>query len=231
MVRELLDAGHTVTGLAALRRVRRGADGRGRRRAPGFSSTTSTASRRGAEAADGVCHLAFIHDFTDFARQLRHRPARDRGDRRGACGHRQALRGDLEHPGLDQGRVATEEDRVDPESFSAIRQPSEIAAVALAERGVRSSVVRLPRSVHGTGDKGFVAGLIAVARQKGVSAYVGDGTNRWPAVHRLDAARLYLWALESAPAGAQYHAVGDEGWRSGRSRRSSPPVSTSRREA
>lgn len=210
VVRELLDAGHTVTGLARSDASAEALTAVGAAVHRG-SLDDLDSLRRGAEAADGVCHLAFIHDFTDFA-------ANCATDLRAIEAIGEVLAGTDKPfvvtsgtPGLDQGRVATEEDRVDPESFSAIRQPSEIAAVALAERGVRSSVVRLPRSVHGTGDKGFVAGLIAVARQKGVSAYVGDGTNRWPAVHRLDAARLYLWALESAPAGAQYHAVGDEG--------------------
>ena len=209
VVRELLAAGHTVTGLARSDASAEALTAAGVAVHRG-SLDDLDSLRAGAVAADGVCHLAFIHDFTDFA-------ANCATDLRAIKAIGEALAGTDKPfvvtsgtPGLADGRVATEEDHVEPGSFAAIRQPSELAAVALAERGVRSSVIRLPRSVHGTGDQGFVPQLIAVAREKGLSAYVGDGSARWPAVHRLDAARLYRWALESAPAGAQYHAVGDE---------------------
>jgi nucleoside-diphosphate-sugar epimerase len=110
-------------------------------------------------------------------------------------------------PGLVEGRVMTEDEL----AGALIGRFSEVAALELASQRVRVSVMRLPRSVHGEGDyHGFVPRLIAIAREKGVSGYVGDGSARWPAVHRLDAARLYRIALESAPAGTRLHAVGDD---------------------
>ena len=106
------------------------------------------------------------------------------------------------------GRVATERDPFDPDWPRAAAAET---TLLLADRGVRSSVVRLPPTVHGKGDHGFVSILISIAREKGISGYIGDGSNRWPAVHQLDAAHLFCLALEGAPAASVLHAVADEG--------------------
>ena len=110
------------------------------------------------------------------------------------------------------GHVATERDETAPGSPVAGRFVTAQAVLGMAAHGVRSSVVGLPRTVHGDGDRhGFIARLIGIARDKGVSGYVGDGSSRWPAVHVLDAAHLFRLAVEQAPAGSRLHAVGDEG--------------------
>jgi nucleoside-diphosphate-sugar epimerase len=113
---------------------------------------------------------------------------------------------------LTPGRLGTEADAPDPETVAAPRIATELAVIAMAERGVRASVIRLAPTVHGEGDRnGFVPTLIGIARAKGVSAFVGDGSNRWPAVHRIDAGRLFRLAVESAPAGSRLHGAGEEG--------------------
>jgi nucleoside-diphosphate-sugar epimerase len=169
------------------------------------------ALRAGAASADGVIHLAFIHDFTDFEASVG-------ADRRAIETMGAALEGSGKSlviasgtPALP-GRVATERDDPAPGSPVAGRAENARAALGLAERGVRSSVVGLPRTVHGDGDRhGFIARLVGIARNTGVSGYVGDGSSRWPAVHVLDAAHLFRLAVEQAPAGSRLHAVGDEG--------------------
>jgi nucleoside-diphosphate-sugar epimerase len=107
--------------------------------------------------------------------------------------------------------VATERDGHDPDPAVIGRVDNAQMTLSLASRSVRSSIVRLSPTVHGEGDNGFVATLVGIARNKGTSGYIGDGSNRWPAVHRIDAARLFRLALEKAPAGSTLHAVADEG--------------------
>jgi nucleoside-diphosphate-sugar epimerase len=165
--------------------------------------------RSGAAAADGVIHTAYIHDFSqmesaaraDFAAIEALGTALEGSDRPMVLTTGTAL--------IKPGQVATEDDS--PGSAGHPRLKAEDAARAFAARGVRTSVVRPGASVHGEGDHGFVPVLIDIARAKGVSAYIGDGTNRWPAVHRLDAAHLYRLALENALAGSVFHAIADEG--------------------
>ncbi|MFF4058268.1 SDR family oxidoreductase [Streptomyces sp. NPDC001668] len=209
VTRELLDAGHEVLGLARSDRSAQALKAAGAEVHRG-DLTDLDSLQRGAEAADGIAHLAFIHDFTNLG-------ASGEADLRAI----EAIGGVLEGTGKPfvvtsglltaPGRVGTEEDPADPDSPAKHRHASEVATLALAERGVRSSVLRLPPSVHGEGDYGFVPMFIDFAREKGVSAMVGDGSNRWAAVHRFDAARLFRLALEEAPAGVRLHAIGDEG--------------------
>ncbi len=219
-VPELLGAGHQVIGLAR----------------SDASATALTAAgaevhrgtlddldglRSAAAASDGVIHLAFRHDIAfsgDF------QGAAD-ADRRAVETLGEALAGS-DRPfaiasgtlGLAPGRLATEQDGHGPDMAVAAwgdgpqtRLATAELVLSLASRGVRSSVVRLPPTNHGEGDHGFIAALVGIARDKGVSGYIGDGTNRWPAVHRLDSARLFRLALENAPAGSTLHAVADEG--------------------
>ena len=213
IVRELFATGHQVLGLArsdAAEAILASAGAEVHR----GSLDDLDSLRSGAAAADGVIHLAFIHDFSDYqgAAQTDLRAVETIGAALEGSGKPFVITsGTLMLTFLlPPGRLGTEEDVADAGSV-APRIASENAAIALAARGVRSSVVRLPPSVHGEGKRGFVGTLIAIAREKGVSGYIGDGSNRWPAVHQLDAAHLFRLALEKAPAGSVLHGVADEG--------------------
>jgi nucleoside-diphosphate-sugar epimerase len=220
VVPELVGAGHEVVGLA------RSDASAGALTAAGAEVHRGTLDdleglRSAAAASDGVIHLAFKHESAfsgDF------QGAAD-ADRRAVETFGEALAGS-DRPlviasgtfGNAPGRVATERDGHGPASTMAAfgpgpqtRRATAELTLSLASRGVRSSVVRLPPTNHGDGDHGFMATLVDIAREKGVSGYIGDGIARWPAVHRLDSARLFRLALEAAPAGSTLHGVADEG--------------------
>ena len=210
IVPELIGAGHEVLGLARSAESARSLAATGAEVQRGDVEDLDSL-RSGAAASDGVIHCAFIHDFARF-------PEVCEIDRQAIETLADALAGS-DHPLIvtsgtliaAPGRLATEADIPVRTAGSTPRIASEEAAQAAAERGVLTSLVRLSPSVHGDGDHGFLPMLIGIARQKGVSAYVGDGGNRWTAVHRLDAARLYRLALEKGAADARYHGADEEG--------------------
>jgi nucleoside-diphosphate-sugar epimerase len=221
VVPELVDAGHQVVGLARSAASAAALVAAGAKVERGTLDDVDTL-RSAAAASDGVIHLAFKHDiaFTgDF------QAAAD-ADRRAVETFGDALAGS-DRPlviasgvlGLAPGRVATEEDgqERDPAVSSGLgagpqtRLGTAQLTISLASRGVRSSAVRLPPTCHGDGDNGFMATIVGIARAKGVSGYIGDGSNHWPATHRLDAAHVFRLAFENAPAGSTLHAVAEEG--------------------
>ncbi|NYF52364.1 SDR family oxidoreductase [Tunturiibacter gelidoferens] len=232
VVKELIDAGHQVTGLArseasAQKLVAAGA------RVHRGSIEDVECLRRGAAAADGAIHTAFYHEITHMGVGTRLRvflggspsgivsrflSAAVGTDRRALKTMGRALAGP-DRPlvaafgtmAMTPGRLALEDDAYDTNSVGAARGASEDAMRELASLGIRTSVIRLPPIVHGEGDGGFAPRLFQIAKKKRESAYVGDGRNRWAAVHRLDAARLFRLALEKGPAGATYHGVAEEG--------------------
>ena len=209
IVPELISAGHTVVGLTRSDAGARSLEAAGAEVHRGDLDALA-GRRRGAESADGVIHTAFNHEFSDFV-------ANCEQDGRVIEAMGSVLAGSkrllviTSGPGMGNtvpGQPATE-DKFNPDSPNP-RKISELAGNALAERGVSVSVVRLPQ-VHDTRKQGLVSPLIEIARQKGISAYVGDGRNRWPAAHVLDVARLFHLAFEKQQAGSRYNAVGEEG--------------------
>ncbi|RDI68958.1 SDR family oxidoreductase [Nocardia pseudobrasiliensis] len=202
VVPELLQAGHEVVGLArsdASARALLAAGAEVHRGSLDDPDDLGTA----AAAADGVIHLAFVHDFANFARAAA-------TDARAIEAMAEALEGS-ERPLVIASGVLVLREGLEAGGAAGPRAAGARAAVAAAARGVRSSVVGLPPSVHDVSDTGFVPRLIQIARDTGVSGYVGDGANRWPAVHRTDAARLFRLALEKAPGATILPATADEG--------------------
>jgi nucleoside-diphosphate-sugar epimerase len=211
IVKELIAAGHKVVGLARSDAGAKSLTAAGAEVHRGDLEDLETL-RRGAENSEGVIHTAFNHDFSKFV-------ANCETDRRVIETLGAALAGSdrplivTSGTGMASGaagRSVTEEDAAASGPTAIPRVASEEAAAAVAARGVRVSMMRLPQ-VHNTRKQGLVTYLIGLAREKGVSAYVGDSRNRWPAVHLLDAAPLYRLVLEKRGAGARYHAVGEEG--------------------
>ena len=209
-VDELIAAGHVVTGLARSDASARALAAKGVSVQHGDLDDLGSI-RSGALAADAVLHLANKHDFSN--------PAASNAAERGAVETiGEALAGTGKPfllasgvAALTQGRPATE---VDPSPFHGPEAPrggTENLALSLVDQGVRSVALRFAPTVHGARDHGFIATIVAIARDKGVSGYPGEGTNRWAAVHRSDAARLVAGALEGAPAGSRLHAVAEEG--------------------
>jgi nucleoside-diphosphate-sugar epimerase len=218
VVTELLGADHEVVGQARSQASAQQLEAAGAMVQRGDLDDPDGLAKAAADS-DGVIHLAFQHDVAfggNFA-------AAAAADRRAVEAMGAAL-ADSDRPfvlasgvlALTAGRVATENDGLVPSAEiratpAGYRQATALLTLSLRGVGVRSSVLRLPPTVHGDGDHGFVATLVGIARQRGVAGYVGDGTNRWPAVHRSDAARLARLAVEAAPAGSVLHAVADEG--------------------
>jgi nucleoside-diphosphate-sugar epimerase len=202
---ELIAAGHQVVGLARSDASAAAIAAAGAEVQRG-DITDLPSLRAGAEGADGVIHTAFIHDFNahQAAAEIDFAAVQLFGDLLEGSGRPLVIASGI------LGAVSLETDMPDPENVASPRVRTERMLLGFAERGIRSSAVRLAPTVHGDGDHGFMAVLVGIDREKGTSGYVGDGSNRWPAVHRLDAAHLFRLALEEAPAGTVVHAIDDE---------------------
>ena len=210
VVLELIAEGHEVLGLARSDASAQALTAAGASVLRGDLDSPESL-RAGAAQSDGVIHLAFGHDFTNFPKAVAEETLAVETFGAALEGSGKPLVIASGTPPV-QGRTSTEQDPFPTDGPVSGRGRNAQTVVNLAERGVRSAVVRLPRSVHARGERsGFASMLIEAARRTGISGYVGDGTQRWPAVHRLDAARLYRLALEQGVESGPYHAVDDEG--------------------
>lgn len=210
VVDELLATGHTVTGLARSAASAAALQAKGAQVHRGDLDDLESI-RSGAEDADAVIHLANKHDFANPAASSAAERAAVQtiGDTLVGTGRPFLLASGV--AGLAQGRPGTEDDPSQAHGPDSPRGGSENLALEFVDRGVHTVSLRFAPTVHGTGDHGFIAVIAGIARKKGVSAYPGDGTNRWAAVHRSDAARLVALGLQKAPAGARLHAVAEQG--------------------
>lgn len=212
VVAELLGNGHTVLALARSDASAQSVAAAGAEPLRG-SLTDLDVLRAGAAQADGVIHLAFSHDFS--SPEAVAKAVAEEGAALAALGEELLGSGrplvTVSGTPLAEGRASTESDPLPTDGPVGGRGRAVMSALDLASRGVRSTAVRMPRTVHNQGTGGFAGMLTGIARQTGVSGYPGDGTQRWPAVHALDAAVLFRLALEQAEAGTAWHAVADEG--------------------
>src|SRR5579863_87083 len=208
VVPELIAAGHRVLGLARSEASAKALAAAGAEVQRGDLNEPQSL-QAGAAETEGVVHLDFIHDFSNFEASIRtdRRAIETMGEVLAGSGRPLVFASGV--VGLVPGQVATEEVPFDAKAHP--RAANAVAALGLAARGVRVSGVRLAPTVHGPGDHGFVKVLVDIARQKGVSGYIGEGNNRWPGVHRLDAGSLFRLALEKASPGSVVHGVADEG--------------------
>jgi nucleoside-diphosphate-sugar epimerase len=209
VVRQLIAAGHRTTGLARSDQSAAALEAAGAAVLRGDLRDTASLTE-GATASDAVIHTAFIHDFSNFAESVEvEKQALDTLGTALAGSGKPFLM--TSGTGLLAGERVSEETPAASEGHAALRGATETLALGFADRGVRVGIIRLPFSVHGRGDHGFVPALIGIARAKGLSGYIDAGDNLWPAVHRDDAALLYRLALEAGVPMPRYHAVGEEG--------------------